>query len=63
MNTKLYELSKDLNNVSFIDRNAPFSSKEGYLMLKDNKGIFEDQLHYSAFGGSIVAKYIFDNIK
>ena len=33
-----------------------------YRIYRNNKGIFEDPLHYSSFGGSIIGEYIIDEV-
>ena len=62
INCRLKELDRDFNNVYYIDRNVPFKSKNKYIIFKDDSRIFEDQIHYSALGGSIVGKYIMEQV-
>ena len=63
INTKIIEFCKNQINVVFIDRNLPL--KEGnnkYSLYKKNKGVFEDPLHYSRFGGSIIGEYLINEV-
>ena len=63
INTKLIEFCKNKSNVIFIDRNTPLKENNTkYSLYKKNKGIFEDPLHYSSFGGSIIGEYIIEEV-
>ena len=63
INTKLIEFCKNKNNVIFIYRIAPLKEiNSKYRIYRNNKGIFEDPLHYSSFGGSIIGEYIIDEV-
>ena len=63
INTKLIEFCENNSNLVFIDRNTPLKeSNTKYNLYNKNIGIFEDPLHYSRFGGSIIGEYIIDEV-
>ncbi|MGN0916241.1 MAG: acyltransferase family protein [Succinivibrio sp.] len=63
INKKLKEFSDSMPNVSFIDRNVPLITKDGFILHKDNVGIFYDPMHYSLLGGAYIGKYIMEQIE
>ena len=63
INSKLISYCKNSSNVEFIDRNIPLARDEAkYSLFKDNTGIFEDPLHYTKIGGTVIGQYIIENI-
>ena len=63
INSKLISYCKNSSNVEFIDRNIPLARDEAkYSLFKDNNGIFEDPLHYTKIGGTVIGQYIIENI-
>ena len=63
INSKLISYCKNSSNVEFIDRNIPLARDEAkYSLFKDNHGIFEDPLHYTKIGGTVIGQYIIENI-
>ena len=63
INRKLISYCKNSSNVEFIDRNIPLARDEAkYSLFKDNTGIFEDPLHYTKIGGTVIGQYIIENI-
>ena len=63
INNKLISYCKNSSNVEFIDRNIPLARDEAkYSLFKDNTGIFEDPLHYTKIGGTVIGQYIIENI-
>ena len=63
INSKLISYCKNSSNVEFIDRNIPLARDEAkYSLFKDNTGIFEDPLHYTKIGGTVIGRYIIENI-
>ena len=63
INSKLISYCKNSSNVEFIDRNIPLARDEAkYSLFKDNTGIFEDPLHYTKIGGTVIGQYIIKNI-
>lgn len=63
INSKLISYCKNYSNVEFIDRKIPLARDEAkYSLFKDNTGIFEDPLHYTKIGGTVIGQYIIENI-
>ena len=63
LNRKLISYCKNSSNVEFIDRNIPLARAEAkYSLFKDNIGIFEDPLHYTKIGGTVIGQYIIEKI-
>lgn len=63
-NNALKEFASNRDNVFYIDRNVPLELGNGFYKTYSNNGdpLFVDDNHYSAFGGNIVGKYIFDTL-
>lgn len=64
--TKLKEYAKTKRNVYIINRLDTFkddSSENNYKIILDNKNLYIDCNHQSAYGGQLLGKYIIDSIK
>lgn len=63
-NDALKAFADSRENVFYIDRNVPLELGNGYYKTYDDNGVplFVDDNHYSAEGGIIVGKYIFDTV-
>ena len=64
--TKLKEYAKTKRNVYIINRLETFkddSCANNYKIILDNKNLYIDCNHQSAYGGQLLGKYIIDSIK
>ena len=64
--TKLKEYAKTKRNVYIINRLETFkddSCANNYKIILDNKNLYIDCNHQSAYGGQLLCKYIIDSIK
>lgn len=63
VNEKIKKFCDSVSNATFIDRNVPLITNKGFLVIKDNEVIFRDYWHYTDFGGSLIAKYIMEQVE
>ena len=62
INRKLEEMANAIPNITFVDRNIPLITNNGFMLSVDNTGIFDDQIHFTKVGGAFVGKYILEYV-
>lgn len=55
-------MANAIPNITFVDRNIPLITNNGFMLSVDNTGIFDDQIHFTKVGGAFVGKYILEYV-